>query len=173
MIRRGHPPAAGGGWRLRERGSATVELALIAPGLLLLFGLTVLGGRVVLAGGSVEQVAAAAARQASLARDPATARATAERAARTSLAAQHLQCASVDVAVDTAGFAVPLGQPATVAVQVTCAVRLSDLAVPGLPGQRVLSARAVSPLDPYRGRTLGFTNPDAAPAAKPSVGGEL
>jgi Flp pilus assembly protein TadG len=57
----------------REAGSATVELALLAPGLLLLAGLIVLGGRVVLAGGSVEQVAAAAARQASLARDPATA----------------------------------------------------------------------------------------------------
>ena len=136
-----------------DRGSATVELALIAPGLLLLFGLVVLGGRVAVAGGSVEQVAAAAARQASLARDSSQARSVAADAARRSLAAQQLHCAAVDVRVDTSGFRIPVGRPAAVAVDVDCAVRLSDLAIPGLPGTRVLHARAVSALDPWRGRT--------------------
>jgi hypothetical protein len=66
---------------------------------------------------------------------------------------QHLQCQAVTVTVDTAGFAVPLGRPATVSVQVSCRVRLADLTLPGLPGSRLVSDRAVSPLDPYRGRT--------------------
>ena len=145
----------GAAWhrRLRsDRGSSTVELALVAPGLLLLFGLVVLGGRIALAGGSIEQVAAAAARQASLARDGQQARSLATDAARHALAAQRLQCAAIDVRVDTSGFRVPLGQPASVKVDVDCAARLSDLAIPGLPGTRVLHARAVSPIDPFRGR---------------------
>ena len=137
----------------RCRGSATVELVLIAPALLALFTLTVLAGRIVLAGGTVEQVAAAGARAASLARTPAAAATAADRLVRQTLGEQQLQCAAVAVTVDTSGFGVPLGQPATVAVEVTCQVQLADLSVVGLPGRRTLSDRAVSPLDPYRGRT--------------------
>ena len=134
------------------RGSATVELALVAPALLLLLALTILGGRVVLAGGTVEQAAAAAARAASLARSPTSAATAASTAARRSLDEQRLQCSSIEVAVDTSGFQVPLGQPASVAVDVSCRVRLADLTLPGAPGYRTVSYRAVSPLDPYRGR---------------------
>src|SRR5215475_6296904 len=149
-------PAAAPG-RGSERGSSTVELALIAPGLLLLFGLAVVGGRVTVAGGSVEQVAAAAARQASLARAGGQAERLAAAAARQSLAGQHLQCTAVDVAVDTSGFRVPLGQPASVVVDVTCSVRLSDVGIPGLPGTRRLHASAASPLDPFRARAPAGT----------------
>jgi Flp pilus assembly protein TadG len=138
--------------RRPDRGSSTVELVLLAPGFLLLFGLAVLGGRVALAGGSVEQAAAAAARQASLARAGGQAQQLAAAAARRGLAEQRLQCAAVGVRVDTAGFGVPLGQPASVVVDVTCSVRLSDVGIPGLPGTRTLHARAVSPLDPWRAR---------------------
>jgi Flp pilus assembly protein TadG len=134
-----------------------VELALIAPGLLLLFGLAVVGGRVAVAGGSVEQVAAAAARQASLARIGGQAEQLATAAARQSLADQHLQCTAIDVTVDTSGFRVPLGQPASVVVDVTCAARLSDVGIPGLPGSRTLHASAVSPLDPFRARASAGT----------------
>ncbi len=156
----------GAAWhrRLRsDRGSSTVELALVAPGLLLLFGLVVLGGRIALAGGSIEQVAAAAARQASLARDGLQARSVATETARQSLAAQHLQCAAIQVRVDTSGFRLPLGQPASVVVDVDCAARLSDVAIPGLPGTRALHAHAVSPLDSWRGKSLGFGDSDSWP----------
>ena len=135
------------------RGSATVELVLIAPALLALLALTVLAGRIVLAGGTVEQVAAAGARAASLARTPAAAASAADRAVRQTLGEQRLQCAAVTVTVDTSGFDVPLGQPATATVEVSCQVQLADLTAPGLPGTRTLTDRAVSPLDPYRGRT--------------------
>ena len=138
------------------RGSATVELVLIAPALLALLALTVLAGRIVLAGGTVEQVAAAGARAASLARTPAAAATAADTAVRQTLGEQRLQCAAVTVTVDPSGFGVPLGQPATVAVEVSCQVQLADLTVPGLPGTRTLSDRAVSPLDPYRGRAFAL-----------------
>lgn len=137
-----------------ERGSATVEFALLAPALLLLAGLVMLGGRVSLAAGSVEQAAAAAARQASLARDPATAERLARTEATRTLAAERLRCAAVTVTVDTSGYRTPGGQPATVAVEVTCQLRLSDLTfLPGLPATRAVAAHAVSPLDRWRSRT--------------------
>jgi TadE-like protein len=136
-----------------ERGSATVELVLLAPVLLLLLGAVVLAGRVALAGGAVEQGAAAGARAASLARDPAAATTAARGAVQAALAQQGLQCAAVTVTVDTTGFGVPLGRPATVAVRVQCQLRLADLSLPGVPGSRTLAAVTSSPLDPYRGRT--------------------
>lgn len=152
-----------------------MELVLIAPALLALLTMTVLAGRVVLAGGTVEQVAAAGARAASLARTPAAAAAAADTAARRAIGEQHLQCTTVAVAVDTSGFGVPLGQPATVAVEVSCQVQLADLTVPGLPGSRTLSERAVSPLDPYRGRASALSQPalpppPALPATAPHDG---
>ena len=137
----------------RERGSAAVEAAVLAPGLLLLIGLTILGGRISVAGGTVEEVAAAAARQASLTRSGEQARRAATDTANAGLAAEHLPCTHTSVTVDTAGFTVPVGQPAQVRVEITCQVRLSDLGLPGLPGRRRLEAAAVSPLDNYRART--------------------
>lgn len=140
-----------------------MELVLVAPVLLALLALTVLAGRIVLAGGTVEQVAAAGTRAGSLARTPAAATAAAEVAVRHAVGEQHLQCTGVTVTVDTSGFAVQLGRPATVTVTVTCPVQLADLSVPGFPGTRDLSASAVSPLDPYRGRTVAFHATRPAP----------
>ena len=60
--------------------------------------------------------------------------------------------APVDVALDVAGFAVPVGLPAQVMATVTCVVALADLALPGFPGSRTVTATAVSPLDTYRER---------------------
>jgi Flp pilus assembly protein TadG len=148
-----------------------VELALLAPALLALLALTVLAGRIVLAGGTVEQVAAAGARAASLARTPAAAVFAADRAVRQTLGEQRLQCAAVTVTVDTSGFGVGLGRPATVSVEVSCQVHLADLTAPGLPGTRTLSDRAVSPLDPYRGKSLGVGTAEWPPAGNRRSGG--
>ena len=146
-----------------------MELVLIAPALLALFTLTVLAGRIVLAGGTVEQVAAAGVRTASLARTPAEAATAADTAVRQAIGEPHLHCAAVTVTVDTSGFDVPLGQPATVTVEVSCQVQLSDLTVPGLPGSKTLSDRAVSPLDPYRGRASALPTPAPPTAAPPTA----
>lgn len=130
----------------------TLELAVAFPAVLLLLGLVVLGGRVQVAAGVVEHAAAAAAREASLARTPETAHARATAVATGTLAAQGITCTPQTVTVDTAGFAVPVGQPAHVAVDVACTVSFGDLAIPGLPGQRTLTGHAASVLDTFRTR---------------------
>lgn len=134
-------------------GSTTLELVVWAPGLLLVIGLLVVAGRVNSANAAVEQAAVEAARTSSIARTPGDARTQAQASARKSLAGQALQCTSVTVSVDTSGFDAPPGQPATVTATVTCPVRLSDLAIPGLPGTRTVSHTAVSSLDTFRERT--------------------
>lgn len=144
--------------RLRQRcrgdgGSVTVELAVIAPGLLLLLALMIAAGRIALAGGAIDQVASDAARAASISRTAGQARSAATDAAHQVIGEQHLACQDTTVAVDTTGFTVPVGQPAQVRVDVTCAVALSDLALPGLPGTRTLTSTFTSPLDPFRARS--------------------
>ena len=135
-----------------DSGSVTLELAILGPALLLLLGLVVAAGRIEVAGAAVEQAASAAAREASIARTASAARAAATSSARQSLRDQGLDCAGLDVTVDTAGFAVAAGLPAQVGVSVVCSVPLSDLAVPGLPGSRTMRAQMASPLDRYRSR---------------------
>jgi hypothetical protein len=54
--------------------------------------------------------------------------------------------------VDTSGFRTRPGQSASVDTTVTCLLRLSDLALPGLPGSKRISATAVSAVDTYRER---------------------
>jgi Flp pilus assembly protein TadG len=135
-----------------DRGAVSLEVVVLTPVLVLLLGLLVMAGRVALARTSVEQVADEAARSASIARTAAGARRAAEEGASRALAEQDLRCARVDVAVDAGGFAVPVGLPARVRATVTCVVALSDLALPGFPGSRTVTATAVSPLDTYRER---------------------
>jgi Flp pilus assembly protein TadG len=139
-------------WRPDERGLVTLEVVVLTPVLLALIGLMIMAGRVALASNSVQSAADEAARSASISRTATGARAAAEQGARRSIGQQDLQCSSVTVDVDTSGFATPVGQPARVSATVTCVVRLADLAVPGFPGSRTVTATAVSPLDTYRER---------------------
>lgn len=135
-----------------DRGSVTLELAILAPAVLALLGLVIMAGRIEIAGGAVEQASAAAARQASLARSPDAARQAATRAAMEDLNSQDLHCTELSVFVDTAGFNVPVGSPAQVSARVSCTVGLSDISVPGMPGRRTLTAETQSTLDRYRSR---------------------
>lgn len=135
-----------------DRGSVTLELAILVPALLLILGAMILAGRGQVAAGAVEQAARSAARDASLARTPDDARTAALRAAERELAAGGVTCSATDVAVDVTGFRAPLGQDAVVRVSVECSVSMDDLAIPGLPGSRTMSAESVSPLDRYRSR---------------------
>jgi Flp pilus assembly protein TadG len=135
-----------------DRGSVTLELAILGPALLLLLGLVIAAGRIAVSGGAIEAAARDAARQASISRDPATATAGARAAALDTLAEQDLRCTSLTVRVDTAAFTAPVGAPAQVTASVSCVVSLTDLAVPGLPGTKTLQASFASPLDSYRER---------------------
>lgn len=136
-----------------DRGSATLELVIWAPVLLIVLALVVFAGRLVLGHQSVEQAAADAARQASISRTAFGAQQAAQSSATNTLAQQGLRCVSNTVVVDTAGFNVPVGLPATVTATVTCVIPMGDLAFPGLPGSKTVTATATSPLDTYRGRS--------------------
>ncbi len=138
--------------RGRQRGSVSLELAALAPALLLLLLLTVAAMRITLAGAQVDGAARDAARAASLARAPQSATAAAQHSAARTLAGQRLTCAQLTVTVDPAGFAVAAGTASTVGVHVTCRVGLGDLAVPGVPGSTTMTAGYTAPLDPYRAR---------------------
>lgn len=135
-----------------DRGSVTLELAILAPALLLVLGALILAGRVQVAGGAVEQAARSAAREASLARTPDQAREAAVAAADRELAAAGIDCATTAVTVDVTGFRAPVGQDAIVRVSVECSVSMADLAIPGFPGSRTMNADGVSPLDRFRSR---------------------
>ncbi|MEU7916653.1 TadE/TadG family type IV pilus assembly protein [Microbispora bryophytorum] len=145
-----------------ERGSATLELVVLAPALLALIALVVLTGRIATAYSAVESAARDAARQASIARDPAQARRAATTSAAAALRREGLRCGP-SVAVDTRGFSRQVGTTAQVTARVTCTVRLGDL-LPGLPGQKTVRASFASPIDPYRGRSLGLPAPDGSSA---------
>jgi Flp pilus assembly protein TadG len=133
-------------------GSPAVEALLIVGAIVLLLSLATAGYRIAMAEAAVDGVASAAARAASIARTAGQARADAHQVADSSLSTAGLTCTSTDVDVNTAGFAVPVGQPASVTVSVTCQTPLQDLLIPGLGGSRTLTASSVSPLDTYRER---------------------
>lgn len=148
------------GTRAGDRGSVTVEVALLAPALLALLGLGVAAGRYEHTAAAVEGASAAAARAASLARGPDQAQRDATQVATTTLEGSTPPCRDLTVTVDTTGFRVPASQvirtgaPAQVAVTVTCAVDLSAITVPGLPGTKTITSRTVSVLDTFRAQPL-------------------
>ena len=138
--------------RRNQRGSATVEITILVPALLLTLGMLIVGGRVWFARTTVNEAAHAAARAASLARAASEAGADGRSAGAQSLATGGLRCTSTAVEVNTAAFGVPVGNPATVTARVSCSVGFGDLILPGLPGSIDLQASAASALDTYRSR---------------------
>lgn len=135
-----------------DRGSEALEAAVGIPAFLLFIALIIAGGRLMIAHQAVQAAAAEAARSASISRTPGQAHGAAVSGATSTLTAQNLQCVTKSVSVDTSAFAAPAGTPATVTATVTCVVNLSDVAVPGLPGTRTITATMSSPLDTYRER---------------------
>ncbi|WP_138757698.1 TadE/TadG family type IV pilus assembly protein [Modestobacter altitudinis] len=137
-------------WWRDDRGSDSVELAILLPVAVLVIAMLVIGARIALVGSSISGVAGIAARDASLARSSAAAQQVATASATDALASRHMHCADIQVAVDVSGFLSAPGTAAAVTVNVTCTVDLSDVGVPGLPGSRTLRDSATSPLDPAR-----------------------
>ena len=140
--------------RDRDAGDATLEMAILAPIVLILLSLVIAAGRTSIASGSVAAAARDAARQASISRTYAAAMAAAQASAQAELSREGLNCSPAPVVhVDATAFlrSKP-GQLAPVHATVICRVPLSDLLLPGTPGSRTLRARFTSPLDPFRGR---------------------
>ena len=130
-----------------DSGSASMELVLITPAVLVLLLLTVAGGRLVLARERVDAAARDAARAGTIARSPITAQSDATRAADTRLAEAGVTCRTLDVNVDVTNFR-PGG---TVSTTISCTVDLSDLTLLGVPGTRTITSTAVETVDSLRG----------------------
>lgn len=128
-------------------GSASVELVLLIPVLLVLLLFVVAGGRVAGTRGQVDAAARDAARAGTIARSVGEARRDALLAAQVRLGAGSAACRTLTVDVDTSDFR-PGGQ---VAATVTCAVDLGDLTLIGIPGTRAVTASAREPVDTFRG----------------------
>ena len=138
--------------RRDEKGSAAIEAAIGVPAFGLFVAMIIMGGRVEVAQQSVEAAAFEAARAASIERTQQEAITVGKSAASDSLKDQNVHCTITDIIISAAAFNAPLGTTGQVTATVTCRVDLSDLTLPGVPGHRVITATATSPIDAYRER---------------------
>ncbi len=129
-----------------DAGSATVELILVTPLLLVLALLAVGLGRATDARIRVEDAAHHAARAASLTHTAAQAERAARQAAASALADSGARCAKHTVLLRHEG----LVAGSVVTATVSCRAELRDLAGTGLPGALELTATSRSPVDTYR-----------------------
>ena len=140
-----------------QRGSMSVELVIVTPGLILLILLVGAAGRVVEAQGHLDGAARDAARAASLAQSAAQAGQAAVQAARADLGTTSW-CAAGSVQAQVAGFPAA-GQPvqpgAAVTVTLTCDVNMSPFSLLGFHPTTVFSSQAVAPLDVFTCRAPG------------------
>lgn len=130
-----------------DRGSLAVEMAIIVPSLLLIFGLIYAYGRAATVNGSLESGTRDAARSATIARSYDEAKDRAERVVREALAGLPRSCQDSVRVVVSDTFAP--GEPVTVDVE--CTYALADLGLPGAPGDITTRSSFTSMLDPNRG----------------------
>ncbi|GAB3948641.1 TadE/TadG family type IV pilus assembly protein [Micromonospora vulcania] len=148
-----------------ERGSVSIEVAVLAPAFIALMVLAGVAGRSAVAAEAIEAAAHDAARAASISRTASAARAAAEDAAQQQLDWQGLVCTKAPELTFTALVAgertrfddayVSTGENATVTVTVSCVVSFKDITLSVLPGmltENRITASFTSPLDRYRSR---------------------
>lgn len=140
-----------------EHGSATAELVVITPIVILMLLFVVLCGRLADTNLRLGDAAHQAARAATTARSPATAANDAATAAHAALDQAGVACRSLTLQTDTQG----LRPGSTVTVTLSCTLGLSDLTLLGLPGTVTRQASFSSVVDVYRGTT-------AAPVGGPA-----
>jgi Flp pilus assembly protein TadG len=129
-----------------DRGSASAELVICTPVLLLLAVVAMALGHLVLEQSQVVDVARAAAEAASVWPTPAAATEAARSVVAEELSGDGLHCTSTVVSVNTS-----LLQPGgSVNVAIACVVTVAAAGAPGLPGSVTLRASAVAPIEIYR-----------------------
>lgn len=133
--------------RRSERGSVSVEVAVIAPAFVFLMLLVVFAGKVSEADGNVERAAAEGARAASLRQHPGDAATDARSTVEANLATAGVSCSTLEAIVDTSDFE-PGG---TVTVTIECTASMADVTLLGVPGTRTFTATATEVIDTYRG----------------------
>lgn len=136
-------------WRTRpreERGTAALEMVVLAPVLIVVLLFVVGLGRMAHADQQVQSVAADAARAASLERNTSASAAAARQAAESSLGEAGVSCTNLDVSVNLSSYQ-PGGQ---VSVTVKCTADLGAVAMAGFPGSKVFTASSTVPIEKWR-----------------------
>jgi Flp pilus assembly protein TadG len=131
-----------------ERGLATAELVLLTPLALAVLSFLVVAGRLATVSADVAAASRDAARAASLAQSHADAVDAASSTAAASLAAQDVTCGTLVVTTGDPAVFVAGGE---VTVNVSCEVKLADVALPGIPGARTVGASSTEVIDHFRG----------------------
>lgn len=144
--RSGGGPEGGPRPRLGDRGTIALELAFLAPVVLLIFSLIFAYGRVAWANGHLEAGTRDAARVATQARSMPEAQRLAESAVRDATA--PVPACSQSAQVRVLGQFEP-GQ--TLTVEASCRYPLSDIGLPGAPGSMSPTSSFSSVLDLRRG----------------------
>jgi Flp pilus assembly protein TadG len=131
---------------MREQGSATTEVVLLTPVLILMLLFVVALGRIGSSRAEVGAAARDAARDAANARSIAQAVANSDSAARGDLNGSGVTCRSVSVVLDTHNFRAG----GTVTATVSCTVAFADLVGLDLPAAKTITSRYTEPIDIYR-----------------------
>lgn len=128
----------------------SVELAVIAPGLIALLLLVGAGGRVVEVQGHIDGAARDAARAASLAESPGQAVEFAQQAAAADLGPTSW-CTGGSVQAEVAGFPAEAGLqgPQDVTVTARCSVDMSPFRLLGFGQTMEFTGSAIAPLDEF------------------------
>ncbi|MEU6351108.1 TadE family protein [Streptomyces sp. NPDC047072] len=148
--------AAGQRQHTGECGSATVELVLTIPILVLMLWFLVYCGRLSDTRLQIEDAAHQAARAATLSRSHPAAVSDARSSAESALNGAGVTCQRLTVSVHGT-----LRAGSTVRVVVSCTVGLHDLALLQVPGTTALTAEFASPVDVYRS-TMTVAGGDAS-----------
>ncbi|HEU4946242.1 MAG TPA: TadE/TadG family type IV pilus assembly protein [Kribbella sp.] len=133
--------------RRRERGTMALEMAILAPILLILFMFLLACGRYFQTSSLLESAARDGARSASQARSLPEAQARVDEAVTRTMDQAVASCKASASGVVTSTFAA--GSP--LSVEVTCTINYRDLGLLGLGGDTKITKRFSSSLDPYRG----------------------
>ena len=128
-----------------ESGSASVEISVLFPMLMLVLALVVFAARLGQLHIAVDTAAANGARAASIERNPAAAGAAARQRIDSTLESKGVDCQAKSVQVDVTDVAKPAGQAGTVRVDLECTTSTSPL-----PGKRTVTSSATSAVDSYR-----------------------
>ena len=129
------------------RGSAAVELVILAPMLMAFVLFIATLGRLAAAKSEVVSAARGAAQSAVIWPTPAEAVWAAEASASYQLVRHHLTCSAGRVSVNTSDFR-PGG---VVRVSVVCTMSMAELSFPGMPGSKTVVASVAAPIETYRG----------------------
>ncbi len=130
----------------QSRGSAAVELAVLAPLLMLFIVFIVMLGRLAAAKSEVVAAARSGAQAAVLWGTPGQATWAADASIALELGQHHVRCRSANVRVDTSD----LRPGGAVRVSVSCTISMAQLAMPGMPGSKTVAASVVAPVGMYR-----------------------